>query len=79
MHRICEAVPEEDFRLHLLYSDGTAVVVDFESVIRSGGVFTPLSDPAFFARVSVDERGRYITWPGEIDFCADSLRENVHA
>lgn len=63
-----------DYRLGLLYADGAAVSVDFKPIIAAGGVFVPLADPAFFAQVRLGPRGRFIVWPGELDFCADSLR-----
>lgn len=58
--KIRQAVPESNFRLRLTYSDDETAEVDFTPVIRQGGVLTPLSDPAFFAQVSVDETGRFI-------------------
>jgi hypothetical protein len=36
---------------------GQTITVDFNPVIRQGGVFAPLADPAFFARAAVDPRG----------------------
>jgi hypothetical protein len=59
----------------LVYSDGVQVVIDFNPLIERGGVFASLADPMFFARVTVGEGGRYIVWPGDLDFCADALRE----
>lgn len=37
------------------------------------GVFAAFADPAFFAQVTVGDRGRSLEWPGEIDMCADAL------
>lgn len=75
MQKICHAVPEKDFSLRLAFSDGTTTVVDFKPVIKRGGIFAPLADPAFFEKVALDEHGRYIAWPGDLDFCADALWE----
>ncbi len=66
------------FRLRVTYDDGQTITVDFDPVIRQGGVFAPLADPAFFARAAVDPRGRAVSWPGEIDFCADALWLQAH-
>lgn len=60
-------------QLLLQYAGGEEVLVDFQSVIERGGVFASLADPQFFAQVKVGERGRYIEWPGNLDFCADAL------
>lgn len=73
LYRITSAIPKPDYTLHLTYSDGTAVVVDFKAVIDEGGVYAPLANPDVFNHVSIGSRGRFIQWPGEIDFCADAL------
>ena len=73
LRTICSVAPEPNYKLRLTYADGETIVVDFTPVIQRGGVFAPLSDPAFFSQVSIGERGRYIQWPGELDFCADAL------
>lgn len=64
---------EPNSQLRLTYADGETIVVNFLPVIQRGGVFAPLSDPEFFSQVCIGERGRYIQWPGELDFCADAL------
>ena len=64
---------EPDYTLSLTYSNGATIVADFKPLIAQDGVYAALSDPAYFAQVQVGERGRYIQWPGELDFCADAL------
>ena len=66
-----EAQPSH--RLRITYEGGETLVVDFTPLIQQGGVFAALADPAFFAQVQVDPRGRAVGWPGDIDFCADAL------
>ena len=74
MLRIIQATtPQPNHILQITYADGEVVLVDFKPIIAEGGVFAPLADPQFFAQVSVAPRGRFIQWPGEIDFCADAL------
>jgi hypothetical protein len=63
-----------NYRLGLLYQDGAAFIVDFKPLIAEGGVFSPLSHPPFFTQVQLGPRGRFIVWPGDLDFCADALR-----
>jgi hypothetical protein len=70
-----EVLPE--FQLRIRYSDGMNVRVDFRPIIQRGGVFARLGDAAFFSQVQVDNRGRSVYWPGEIDFCADALRQTA--
>jgi hypothetical protein len=79
LRTIRSAAPEPNYKLRLTYADGETIVVDFTPVIQRGGVFAPLSDPEFFSQVSIGERGRYIQWPGELDFCADALWLEGHA
>ena len=30
-------------------------------------------EAGFFSQAAIGKRGRYIQWPGELDFCADAL------
>lgn len=71
---IRQASVRPNYKVRLRYSDGKTVVVDFSPLIKKGGVFKALSNPKVFARVSIGDRGRFIEWPGHIDFCADALR-----
>ena len=66
---------QPEFHLLLHYDDGTIVNADFAPVIQQGGVFSPLADPSFFSNASLDEHGRIVQWPGELEFCADALRQ----
>ena len=36
-------------------------------------MFAPWADYGFFRRAMIGEHGRTLTWPGELDFCADAL------
>jgi hypothetical protein len=60
--------------LRLLFSDGTAGDADF-SADRWTGVLSPLNDPAYFARVTVDPEAGTIVWPGSIDLAPEPLYE----
>jgi hypothetical protein len=70
--------PEANYHLRLFYRNGTVIVIDFSPVIERGGVFSRLSDPALFSQVKRSEDGRFIEWPGELDFCADALWFQAH-
>ncbi len=74
MYMIEQVRPLPDFSLELTYSDAIVTVVSFKPFIEKGGVFTSLADSQFFNQVKLGEHGRYIVWPGELDFCADSFR-----
>ena len=60
------------YRVWLRFEDGVEGEVDFSSQAGKG-VFAPWSDYAFFRRAAIGQQGRVLTWPGELDFCADSL------
>ena len=78
LRKITAVAAQPDQRVRITYEGGETVVVDFSPMTRQGGVFAPLADPAFFARVSVDPRGRAVCWPGDLDFCADALWLQAH-
>ena len=79
LHRITQIIPQGGYRLKLVFSDGLEGVVDFSPQISQGGVFRPMQDHEFFAQVQLAPGGSYISWPGELEFCADSLRQDVEA
>ena len=49
-----------------------------ELIERRDGVFAPLQDPAYFARVSVDADAGTIVWPNGADLDPDVLYEAAH-
>jgi hypothetical protein len=63
-------------RLRLSFEDGTVGEVDFAGR-EWRGVLEPLGNPAFFARVSVDQESGTIAWPGEIDLAPEPLYEEA--
>lgn len=63
-----------DYRLALTFSDGKRAELDFkERVVGRGGVFLPLEDVDIFKQVVVDAEAGTIVFPGEVDFCPDTL------
>lgn len=73
LRKITSAHSISGHEVELRWDDGSTSVADFCAIIEQGGVFTPLAEPEVFAQVAVDPSGRFIVWPGEIDFCADAL------
>lgn len=59
-----------DHRLHLTFEDGAEGEVDF-SRHHWNGVFAPLQDPEYFARVQLDLGT--IVWPNEADIAPETL------
>lgn len=59
-------------RLRLRFDDGVEGELDM-SAERWDGVFAPLADPEFFARVAVDDGLGTIVWPNGVDIAPESL------
>lgn len=60
--RVTEVQALPDYRLHLVFSDGTDREVDLPEELW-GVMFEPLRDPEFFAQVRVDGESRTVVWP----------------
>ena len=65
-----------EYRLRLLFDDGTAGDVDFSSM-EWKGVFEPLRDPGYFAKVRVDTEAATIVWPNGADLAPETLYEEA--
>jgi hypothetical protein len=73
---IVSAVASTDHTVAITWSDGVRGVVDFLPIIDRGGWFTPLRDGEYFAAtLLVLPDGAGLTWPEEIDYSADFLRQ----
>ena len=53
--------------LHVTFDDGAEGDIDLAKRLRFRGVFAQLKDPAFVAKVYVDEDGGTIAWPNGAD------------
>jgi hypothetical protein len=63
-----------DYRLELVFTDGTTGPLDFRArVVGRGGVFKPLEDVEFFKQVMVDSEAGTLVWPNDVDLCPDML------
>jgi hypothetical protein len=63
------------FRLYVRFDDGLEGEIDCKDALY-GSVFEPLKDPAFFAKVSVDEFG-VVCWPNGADLAPDAMHERL--
>jgi hypothetical protein len=67
-----------DYQLELTFADGVSGVVDFSVwVVGQGGVFAPLEDKQYFAKVSVNNDLGTITWPNDTDIDPEVLYSRV--
>jgi len=62
------------YQLGLTFADGRYVAMDFAAKIKGrGGVFKPLENMTFFARVQVDAEAGTLVWPNGVDLDPDVL------
>lgn len=61
-----------EHRLRLSFDNGSAGEVEFGDD-DWGGVFDPLKDPAYFARVELDSEIGTIVWPNGADIAPETL------
>lgn len=65
-----------EHRVRLRFEDGTEGELDF-SHFSWRGVFSPLRDPAFFARGALDPELRTLAWPNGADVAPETLHQWV--
>jgi hypothetical protein len=72
MIKVTKLKPLGGYRLHATFSDGTAGEHDFSALVAdSGPMVEPLRDPAYFARVFLEDGAP--TWPNGFDMCPNWL------
>jgi len=65
-----------DYMLELTFSDGSSGRVDWRERLEKAnpaGVFSPLRDRTYFARVELWAEAGTIRWPNGADICPDVL------
>ncbi len=72
LHDVIGVEVNGEFRLRLTFDDGTVGEVNFAGR-EWRGVFEPLRDPDYFARVAVDVEAGTITWPNGADMAPEPL------
>lgn len=68
---VVKVEPRGGYRLWLQFQDGVEGEIDLEPLLNFQGVFAPLRDSAYFARVAVHPEVGTIHWPNDADW--DSL------
>ncbi len=63
LHHVVLARPVGGSRLYLRFDDGVEGEVDVRSTGPLRGVFAPLADPAYFAKVTVNQEFGTVCWP----------------
>ena len=76
LHDVIRVEVSGEYRLRLTFDDGTVGDVDFTGR-EWRGVFEPLRDPDYFARVAVDAEAGTVTWPNGADMAPEPLYAEV--
>jgi hypothetical protein len=76
MPAVIEAKYRGDYRIHLVFNDGSEGTVDFAQWL-DGSVFEPLKDREVFRRFFVD--GGTVGWPNGADIAPETLYEQARA
>ena len=70
---LTEARPLDGYAVHVRFQDGTTADVDLSYLLDYGGVFEPLRNPAYFARLRADAEAGTIVWPNDADIAPETL------
>ena len=68
LNDIVKVEPRGGYRLWLQFQDGVEGEVDLAPELNFQGVFAPLCDPAYFARVRINQELGTICWPNGADW-----------
>ena len=79
--RIVSVRADDDFRLHVVFADGTAGDVQLREFIHGpavvGTLFEPLREPSYFRQVRLDLAA--VTWPNGADLAPDAMYDAIRA
>ena len=74
--KVRTAKPLGGFKLEIEFSDGTTGVRDFQFISdKTGPMAEPLKDPAYFARVFIEDGA--LTWPNGYDWDPIALHNEM--
>jgi hypothetical protein len=64
---VVDVKPLGEHRIYLRFDDGVEGELDLLPKLKFRGVFAPLKDPAYFARVRIEPEAGTISWPNDAD------------
>lgn len=70
---LIEARPLGGHAVHVRFADGTTADIDLSYLLDCGGVFEPLHDPDYFARLRAEGGAGTIMWPNGADIAPETL------
>ena len=72
LHGVVDVEVVGEHRLRIAFDDGLRGEIDASNWVWRG-VFEPLRDPAYFARVELDRQLGTISWPNGADVAPETL------
>jgi hypothetical protein len=69
--------PLSNYQLYLRFEDNQEGIINIQQQIKFKGVFSPLSDPDYFAQVAVNPELGTIQWPNGADLDPDVLYDLI--
>jgi len=73
--RVIKATHRGGYRIHLVFDDGAAGVVDCSAWVGRGPLFSRLADHKYFTRFVLD--GESIEWPNGASIAPEALHDAV--
>ena len=74
--RIKSIAPKPEYKLEVIYEDGSVVLYDVKDDIDTIDAFRILeSEPGLFESVQLDESGTCVYWNDDIDLASDTIYE----
>jgi hypothetical protein len=70
---LTEAKALDDYVAHVRFEDGTMADVDLSYLLEYGGVFEPLRERSYFARLIADREAGTVVWPNGADIASETL------
>ncbi|HEY9651061.1 MAG TPA: DUF2442 domain-containing protein [Coleofasciculaceae cyanobacterium] len=67
LNDIIDVRPLEGYKLYLRFDDGVEGIVDISKIVEFTGIFTPLQEREYFAKVQVNPDLGTIQWQNEAD------------
>ena len=74
IYRVTSFEQTGPYALRIQFDDGSSQTIDFEPVL-AGELYSPLRDPAEFARVKIDPEVNTLVWPSGADFDPATLHD----
>jgi hypothetical protein len=76
--KIIKCKPIDDYKLWLLFDDGTAGEVDLKNLVGKG-VFSAWNSIEFFNSVHIDKKSDTVTWGEDLDLDPYVLYKQIHS